>query len=183
MVLGSITSLDLKFDKDYWLGTEVEADGEMTPRQRLTSSAYTYRAEYAAKGGTVAYTGQGEVSYSFSNELSIHLETSPSSVKLYLWGEASIDGNYPDGVEIKINGVDRTSEILALANSNWGSGNSSLGDGTSSHPLVSGANGVTGTGELDITNLVVWSAGEHTIEFSQTGSAKGKIRYNAYVTY
>ncbi len=47
VLLGQVTSLTLAFDKDYWLTTQVGTDAEMTPRQRLTSVPYAYRAEVA----------------------------------------------------------------------------------------------------------------------------------------
>jgi len=40
--LGSVTPLDILFDRQYWLGIEVEADGEMSPRFRLTSVPYAF---------------------------------------------------------------------------------------------------------------------------------------------
>lgn len=40
--LGSVTTLDLPFDVQYWLGVEVESDGEMTPRFKLTSVPYSF---------------------------------------------------------------------------------------------------------------------------------------------
>jgi len=39
---GSVTALDLAFDTQYWLGIEVESDGEMTPRFKLTSVPYAF---------------------------------------------------------------------------------------------------------------------------------------------
>jgi hypothetical protein len=43
--LGSVTPLDLTFDKQYWLGVEVDSDGEMTPRFKLTSVPYAFTSE------------------------------------------------------------------------------------------------------------------------------------------
>ncbi len=43
--LGSITELDLPFDKQYWLGVEIAQDGEMTPRFRLKSVPYAIKAK------------------------------------------------------------------------------------------------------------------------------------------
>jgi hypothetical protein len=41
--LGNVTALNLAFDKSYWV--EINVSGElMTPRMRVTSSAYAYRA-------------------------------------------------------------------------------------------------------------------------------------------
>lgn len=49
IMLGQATALTLAFDKDYWLSTQVGADAEMSPRQRLTSVPYAYRAESAER--------------------------------------------------------------------------------------------------------------------------------------
>lgn len=43
--LGSAAALNLPFDKQYWLGVEVEADGEMTPRFKLTTVPYSFRSK------------------------------------------------------------------------------------------------------------------------------------------
>lgn len=43
--LGSVEPLNLAFDKQYWLGIEVEEDGEMTPRFKLTSVPYAFISE------------------------------------------------------------------------------------------------------------------------------------------
>ena len=42
--LGSETALNLAFDKQYWLSVEVESDGEMTPRFKLTTVPYSFRS-------------------------------------------------------------------------------------------------------------------------------------------
>lgn len=47
VLLGQTASLTLPFDKDYWLSTQVGTDAEMSPRQRLTSVPYSYRAGVA----------------------------------------------------------------------------------------------------------------------------------------
>jgi hypothetical protein len=46
VLLGNKTSLTdaLTFDTDYWLGIEINATGEMTPRQRIAYSPYAIRA-------------------------------------------------------------------------------------------------------------------------------------------
>lgn len=44
---GKAKPIDLPFDKDYWLGIKVEEDEEMTPRRRLTSAPYAFRAKIA----------------------------------------------------------------------------------------------------------------------------------------
>ena len=46
IILGSMSPLELPFDTDYWLGVQVEGEPEL-PRMRLTSVAYSYRADMA----------------------------------------------------------------------------------------------------------------------------------------
>lgn len=43
--LGSETPLDVRFNREYWLGVEIESDGEMTPRFKLTSVPYALMSE------------------------------------------------------------------------------------------------------------------------------------------
>lgn len=43
--LGSEQPLDLPFDRQYWLSIEVETDGEMTPRFKLTTVPYAIRSD------------------------------------------------------------------------------------------------------------------------------------------
>lgn len=43
--LGSVTALELPFERQYWLAVEVDSDGEMYPRFKLTSVPYSFRAE------------------------------------------------------------------------------------------------------------------------------------------
>jgi hypothetical protein len=44
-LLGSIKPFDIEFNKDLWLGVEISSDGEMSPRIKLTSSAYAMNAQ------------------------------------------------------------------------------------------------------------------------------------------
>lgn len=43
--LGSVTPLDVSFQEQYWLSVEVESDGEMLPRFKLTSVPYAITTE------------------------------------------------------------------------------------------------------------------------------------------
>lgn len=45
--LGSVTPLNLAFDEDYWISLQVNTDSEMTPRTKLVSVPYAYRADKA----------------------------------------------------------------------------------------------------------------------------------------
>lgn len=42
--LGSVSTLDLPFDQQYWLGVEVGSDGEMSPRFEFTSVPYSFKS-------------------------------------------------------------------------------------------------------------------------------------------
>ena len=57
VLLGSVTNLNLAFDKPYFL--EIKVGNEvMSPRQRISSSAYAIRAEKAESAeGTIKATG------------------------------------------------------------------------------------------------------------------------------
>jgi len=48
VLLGSVTPLNLPFDRDYYLGVKIGNDAEMTPRKRIVSVATAFRAENAA---------------------------------------------------------------------------------------------------------------------------------------
>jgi hypothetical protein len=56
VILGSTTPLTLAFDAPYWLGIQVGADPELTPRMEMTSAAYSLNAQHAE---TVEISGLG----------------------------------------------------------------------------------------------------------------------------
>ncbi|MFQ5604610.1 MAG: tail fiber domain-containing protein [bacterium] len=47
-VLGNVTSIDLPFDRQYWLGISVGQDSELKPRIKLTSSPYSFNTQSIA---------------------------------------------------------------------------------------------------------------------------------------
>ncbi len=57
--VGSVTPVDLPFDKPYYLGLTVGTDSEMTPRQKLTSVPYAIRGKNRTTEVTVE-CGNGE---------------------------------------------------------------------------------------------------------------------------
>lgn len=68
---------------------------------------------------------------------------------------------YPNAFKVYVDGVDKTSQILAKC------GLGALGDGTSGHAFVT-----TGTGEMDITDLITTDA-FHTITLTEPQNAGG----------
>ena len=51
--LGSATPITLPFDVPYWLTVQINADGEMSPRQPLASSPYAFRASMLDSSATI----------------------------------------------------------------------------------------------------------------------------------
>ena len=83
-----------------------------------------------------------------------------------------VKSQIPQGVQIWIDGEDRTVAIgdqqavgaPAWTGTAWGS------DGTTPW----------GTGRLDISQVIDWGVGEHTLQFKNTGESGGKIKYYVY---
>ena len=65
---------------------------------------------------------------------------------------------YPNALKVYVDGTDKTAQILAKA------GMAALGDGTAGHAFVT-----TGTGEMDITDLIT-SDGFHTLKITEPQS-------------
>jgi hypothetical protein len=80
---------------------------------------------------------------------------------------------YLNNMKVIINGDDRTTTILSKL-AGW----SNLGDGTEAHSI-----NTTGTGVIDITDVITWGVGQHYIEFQHTSAGGGRVRYNIYVYY
>ena len=45
VILGEVNSIPLIFDQDLWLGVQVEGENEMSPRQMIASSGYSFMAQ------------------------------------------------------------------------------------------------------------------------------------------
>lgn len=90
VLLGQVTPLDLPFDKDLWLSIEVGSDGEMSPRQRLSSVPYAYRAEVAENTKTSAIEDDA---YRFVPSGIIVMATGPSCPAGYT-RFAAMDGKF-----------------------------------------------------------------------------------------
>jgi len=87
------------------------------------------------------------------------------------------EASVPQAVEIWIDGSQYTATIgdpNSKGATMYDSGNDDWGvDGTT----------VWNTGELDITDIISWTAGEHYIEFKETGSTGGRLQYNLYINF
>lgn len=60
-LLGNVNALALGFDAPYWLSMEVNDDGEMAPRQAITSVGYAIHAEVADSIANVSVIPRGAI--------------------------------------------------------------------------------------------------------------------------
>ena len=99
VILGTDSTLDLAFDKSYWL--EVEVEGEVMPRIRFTSVGYAYRASIA-DSAVVAGSGSGEGGGWADDGAVVRLETAGDSVGI---GTTSPAAKLDVSGDININSV------------------------------------------------------------------------------
>ncbi|MDI6793821.1 MAG: hypothetical protein QME81_13310 [bacterium] len=93
---GEINPIDIPFDKDYWLGIKVELNAEMTPRQRIVSVGYAFKAKEAEVINTsqdLSTTGNLTV---MGN---VGIGTTEPIEKLHVAGNINVTGTV-DGVDI-----------------------------------------------------------------------------------
>ena len=60
VILGSLTPLDLPFDRPYWLGVTVGSGTELAPRIELTGSAYSMNTLSVADSSITSSARNGE---------------------------------------------------------------------------------------------------------------------------
>ena len=140
---------------------------------------------HGVTGSTTATGGHGHTcTHSHKNTLAAGSTGIPG------YTLATTAKQYPNDLTITVDNKDCTSEILLLANKNWG-GTSymTLGNGTATHPLVAGYKSIEGTGEIDLLKLnycingkvALAATGEHEIKITHKGKGGGKVRYEIVV--
>ena len=97
VTLGTVTPLALDFDGQYWLGIAVEHGSELTPRVRLTTSPYAFRAAVAESlaAGAVAdadWLYSGDDIYRLTGAVGVG--TSSPSSKLHVDVDAETAGRF-----------------------------------------------------------------------------------------
>ncbi len=156
-----------------------DVDSHVHPAGTLAGSQPTHQHTYEAAEGTwdnstqaggnnpVTITGSTGSAGSATDDAGGH--TQPGHTHTTPVHAAGVTGDsgtgaktYPDQLKVYIDGVDKTSAILALL-SGW----TGLGNGNSTHVFVT-----TGTGEMDITSML--GAGTmHEIKITEPQSSKG----------
>jgi len=127
----------------------------------ISGSTDSVAAHNHALSGETAEGGAGA-----SHNHTIDLESDPDGDDaVTITGSTANTGGspktYPDQLKVYINGVDKTTEILALT------ALTQFGDGTGSHAFVT-----TGSGEMDISSLFA-AAQIHELKITEPTSAKG----------
>ncbi|MDP2921799.1 MAG: DUF2793 domain-containing protein, partial [Candidatus Omnitrophota bacterium] len=156
ILLGNSEALDdLDFDDPYWYSVEVESDGEMTPRQRLTSVAYAINADKID-----------------GYDASDFLAAAPS-------GALSLTGGANQNVEINTTG---TGDVVITIDST--SGDFKITDGTTNYVLVDNATGnVTMAKDLTVSGTIygtIASTGGSSTFTSLTVTGASDLRGNVY---
>lgn len=71
-LLGNVTPLNLAFDEAYWIGVEINSDGEMSPRTKLASVPYAYRAQSLAEEPVIPFYKKGfDIEYVDFNSIKV----------------------------------------------------------------------------------------------------------------
>jgi hypothetical protein len=112
IILGSITTLNLAFNTDYWLGIRVGSDPELSPRIRLTSVGYAYRAVNADTASVAltapnggGWTDAGSKVYLTTSSDSVGIGTNTPKNKLDVEGGVVIGDAYSGSYTAPTNGL------------------------------------------------------------------------------
>jgi len=182
VLLGEITALDLPFDQDYYLSIEISSDGEMSPRQRITSVGYAYRAKVAelATEAETAQSTQEVAGYSVATDHSPASQIYASKSDGYMpeiVNSSSIKDGSITSSKLTNNSIDlstKTTGILPIEKGGTGAGSTrycNLGlNTTGTLPIQYGG---TGTDEQAYCDLNLNTSGTLPIDKGGTGNSTG----------
>ena len=182
ILLGNVEDLDdLDFNDPYWYSVEIEGDGEMTPRQRLTTVAYAINADKldgydasdfltvdATEGTTTGITVSGGLITAGANE-DIELNPTGTGNIIMTIDTSSGDFKITDGTTNWLHVDNDTGNVtisqnLTVGGTIYGNIASTGGDSTFASITVTGASDLQGnldvggnadiTGNLDVTGAL-----------------------------
>ncbi len=118
-VLGNQEAITLDFDKPYYLGIEVNDDGEMTPRINLTAHPYSFRAHVAEEAVNLTCTNcinETQIDTSGTFTIQGNLQVEGDSIKLNTEDVCLENGtNCPSGALSTSPWTNNTNEIYPAA--------------------------------------------------------------------
>lgn len=185
VLLGSITPLNLPFDRDYYLGVKIGNDAEMAPRKRMVSVATAFRAENSANAARLEGKAAGEFAatshlhderYYTEAELNGDDGSPPNAgANRVHWNNlAGVPAGFTDGVDNEGSGSPITS-VNGLAGGTITSGVTVNGNlGTQRHNLsVGNDNAVNAVATGDFATIFSESRGAQGTSHALSGYSRG----------
>ncbi len=145
VLLGSVTELGDLFSENVWLGLTIGEDSEMTPREQIVSTAYSYRVGTVdgASGGTI--TGKLNVGSGNSNTDDFSMVFGQNNTSDGLWNVVSggLDNSATSGAHNTVSGGSENSALFGHSTVGGGLNNvahigSAIGGGFSNSALFEG---------------------------------------------
>lgn len=139
------------------------------------SSSHTHNG---TTNGTSANTGSALTGHTHTFTTASTTATNQATGTTTTESLSASEKTWLNSMAIYIDGVDKTTELLALAEANYAGSFSAFGDGTSGHRINNRTltSPGPGTGEMLISSLATTQA-FHEIEFRQSGGNGGKINW------
>jgi len=205
ILLGNTTVLDdLDFNDAYWYSVEIESDGEMTPRQRLTAVAYAINADkldgYDAAdflridtsgGSTTGITVEGGLITAGANE---DIELNPTGTGNIVMAIDSTSGDFKvtDGTTNWLLVDNETGNVtiakdLTVSGTIYGTLASTGGDSTFSSITVTGVsdlrgNITSGTGAVTIADALTQTGSANQVTFAGNVDANAGLDVTGALT-
>lgn len=178
--LGSVTALNIPFDKTYYLGVTVGTGAEMSPRIQLTTAPYAL----SLIGNTNQFPSSGTVkadNETIAGKLAVGSATLPTTASLQVTGAVLARGGTPASGGANNNGF-----AFSGNNGDNDSGLFSNADGqvslyaNNTERLQANGTGVQVTGNLDISGNLTATGTTLTVDDNLKLTANKSLQYDTY---
>ncbi len=178
--LGSVTALNIPFDKTYYLGVTVGTGAEMSPRIQLTTAPYAL----SLIGNTNQFPSSGTVkadNQTIAGKLAVGSATLPATASLQVTGAVLARGGAPASGGANNNGF-----AFSGNNGDNDSGLFSNADGqvslytNNTERLQANGTGVQITGNLDISGNLTATGTTLTVDDNLKLTANKSLQYDTY---
>ncbi len=170
-VLGSVTSLNLPFNEDYYLGITIANTPEMSPRQQITTAPYTL----SLKGGSNVLPSAGAIGAGTSTPTAgyqLHVKNSAGIGKQLVEGSTGSNIQFMKGTTSATLGFGTSDNVFRL---NPGS-NNTVFQYNASNKLEVNTNGINVTGSGTFSNGLTQPSGSATLgNISISGSTINNV--------